>query len=384
VTPELTVLMPCLNEELTVGTCVKKALDGMASSTITGEVLVADNGSTDGSIQIAEAAGARVIRVSQKGYGNALMGGIRAAKGRFVVMGDCDDSYDFSQVGEFVQQLRAGKDLVMGNRFTGEIKKGAMPFLHRYLGNPVLTTVGRLFFSSPCGDFHCGLRGFRREAILELNMQTTGMEFASEMVIRATLQNLAISEIPTTLSPDGRNRLPHLRSWRDGWRHLRFMLLYSPRWLFLYPGLALILVGLFTTFRLFGSYQTNRLLYAATAILMGLQCVSFAVLARTFAVQCGLLPPEPLLEKAHRWFRLEHGLILGLALILMGLFTSQRAVLVWAAQAFGPLEPRVTLDLVIPSVIALVAGSQIIMNSLLLSILHLGLTHRTRNEADVL
>jgi glycosyltransferase involved in cell wall biosynthesis len=377
---EVTVLMPCLDEEQTVGICVKKALDGLRLHQLHGEVLVVDNGSTDASVAIAAAAGARVVRVEEKGYGNALMGGIRAANGQFVVMADCDDSYDFSQVHEFVQKLKSGLDLVMGNRFTGEIKPGAMPFLHRYLGNPVLTTVGRIFFSSPCGDFHCGLRGFRRQAILDLNLQTTGMEFASEMVIRSTLQKLAIGEIPTTLSPDGRTRPPHLRSWRDGWRHLRFMLLYSPRWLFLYPGLLLILIGVGAEISLFGSYQTNRLLYAATAILIGMQCVSFAVMARTFAEQCGLLPPEPLLERARRWVHLEHGLLFGAGLILAGLLTSRRAFLTWAEQAFGALGPRVTLDLVIPSVIALVAGSQIILNSLLLSLLHLGLTHRTRTD----
>src|SRR5690349_5248662 len=245
-TPELTVLMPCLNESETLATCIQKAWRYIRRSGISGEVVVADNGSTDGSQNIARRHDAIVVDVPAKGYGSALIAGIRAARGRFVIMGDSDDSYDFAELDPFVQKLRGGSELVMGNRFKGGIKKGAMPPLHRYLGNPVLTSIGRLFFNSPCGDFHCGLRGFSRDAILRLDLQSPGMEFASEMVVKATLRGLDIAEVPTTLSPDGRSRPPHLRSWRDGWRHLRFLLLFSPAWLFLYPGFALFAGGLLT------------------------------------------------------------------------------------------------------------------------------------------
>src|SRR5580658_8051259 len=240
---ELTILMPCLNEAETLAVCITKAMSWLERSGVRGEVLIADNGSTDGSQAIAIEAGARVVPIAAKGYGSALLGGIKAARGRFVIMGDSDDSYDFGSLDAFVEKLRDGHDLVMGNRFKGGIKKGAMPPLHRYIGNPVLTTIGRIFFHSPCGDFHCGLRGFDREAILSLDLQAPGMEFASEMVVKATIQGLNITEVPTTLSPDGRSRPPHLRSWRDGWRHLRFLLLFSPRWLFLYPGLGLMALG---------------------------------------------------------------------------------------------------------------------------------------------
>src|SRR5271165_1983666 len=240
---EFTILMPCLNEAETLANCISKARAFIARSGCTGEVVIADNGSTDGSEAIAEANGARVVHVVERGYGSALLGGIRAARGRYVIMGDSDDSYDFSDLDAFVDKLRDGHALVMGNRFKGGIKPGAMPPLHRYLGNPVLTTVGRIFFRSPCGDFHCGLRGFDRAAILGLDLQAPGMEFASEMVVKATIHNLNIAEVPTTLWPDGRTRPPHLRSWRDGWRHLRFLLLFSPRWLFLYPGIGLMVAG---------------------------------------------------------------------------------------------------------------------------------------------
>ncbi|HTU24878.1 MAG TPA: glycosyltransferase family 2 protein, partial [Pirellulales bacterium] len=243
---ELTVVMPCLNEAETIEVCIAKAQSAFAAHGLTAEVVIADNGSTDGSQALARRLGARVIHVERKGYGSALMGGIAAARGRYVIMGDADDSYDFTSIMPFVEELRAGQQLVMGNRFRGGIQPGAMKALHRYLGNPVLTGIGRLFFGSPCGDFHCGLRGFDKSAIQDLDLRTTGMEFASEMVVKATLGKLRVSEVPTTLAPDGRSRPPHLRSWRDGWRHLRFLLLYSPRWLFLLPGMALLLVGLLT------------------------------------------------------------------------------------------------------------------------------------------
>src|SRR5882762_10355162 len=268
---ELSIVIPCLNEAETLATCIKKAQQSLREHNVEAEIIVADNGSTDGSQEIARALGASVVDISAKGYGNALMGGIATAHGKYIIMGDADDSYDFSALGPFIEQLRAGFDLVMGNRFIGGIKPGAMPPLHRYLGNPLLTFIGRLFFRSPIRDFHCGLRGFSKEAFLKLDLQTTGMEFASEMVVKATLQHLRLTEVATTLSPDGRSRPPHLRSWRDGWRHLRFLLLYSPRWLFLYPGLAALVVGLLGTLWLLPEARTvggitldvHTLLYAA-------------------------------------------------------------------------------------------------------------------------
>src|SRR3954471_20586786 len=273
---ELTILMPCLNEAATLASCIAKARGFLARSGIRGEVLVADNGSTDGSQTIAEAAGARVVHIAERGYGNALKNGIRAARGRYVIMGDSDDSYNFSNLGLFVEKLREGYHLVMGNRFQGGIRPGAMPSLHYYFGNPIITMLGRLFFSSPCSDFYCGLRGFEREAILALDLQASGMEFALEMVVKATNSKLRIAEVPTTLSPDGRNRPPHLRSWRDGWRSLRFYLLFSPRWLFLYPGTAIFLSGILTMgWLLLGpltiggiSFDIHTLLYAAVAIII--------------------------------------------------------------------------------------------------------------------
>ena len=240
---ELSIVMPCLNEAETLEQCIRGALDFLEQNGITGEVIVADNGSTDGSQEIGVRARARVVDIEPRGYGSALIGGITAARGRFVIMGDADSSYDFSNLMPFVQKLREGYDLVMGNRFLGGIKPGAMPWPNRYLGNPVLSSLGRLFFRSPIGDFHCGIRGFLRESVLKMDLRTTGMEFASEMVVKASSQKLRVIEVPTTLSPDGRSRPPHLRRWRDGWRHLRFMLLFSPRWLFLYPGILFMLLG---------------------------------------------------------------------------------------------------------------------------------------------
>ena len=295
---ELTVLMPCLNEAETIGICVKNAREYIDSRNIDGEVVVADNGSTDGSQAIAEERGARVIPVAYKGYGSALLGGISAARGRFVIMGDADNSYDFSMLDPFIDKLREGYDLVIGNRFKGGIKPGAMPLLHRYLGNPLLTGIGRMFFRSPVGDFHCGLRGFNRQAVANLGLVASGMEFASEMVVKATLQRLKIAEVPTTLSPDGRTRPPHLRSWRDGWRHLRFLLLFSPRWLFLYPGAALMILGLVSMAWLLPgprqvgglTFDVHTLAYSAAAIVCGFQAVAFAVFTKIYGINAKLLP----------------------------------------------------------------------------------------------
>lgn len=376
---ELSILMPCLNEAETLEACIKKAQRSLRELNIVGEAIVADNGSTDGSQAIATRLGARVIPVAAKGYGSALMGGIVAARGTYIIMGDADDSYDFSNLGPFVKKLREGYDLVMGNRFQGGVKPGAMPRLHRYLGNPVLTWVGRLLFASPCGDFHCGLRGFRRDTILQLDLQTTGMEFASEMIVKASLNQLRIAEVPTTLSPDGRSRPPHLRTWRDGWRHLRFLLLYSPRWLFLYPGLLLMFVGLavgvwlLPATRVVGrvSFDVHTLLYAAIAIIVGFQAVSFALFTKVFAISEKLLPEDPQIKKLLRYISLEVGLIVGSLLMLIGITGSILSFTLWGETSFGPLDPSKTLRLVIPSIACLTVGLQVIFSSFFLSVLGL-------------
>lgn len=382
---ELTVVMPCLDEAETLEVCICKALASMEESGIVGEVLIADNGSTDGSQDIARRNGARVVDVPTRGYGAALQGGIASARGQFVIMGDADDSYDFRNLLPFVEKLREGYDLVMGNRFLGGIAPGAMPPLHRYLGNPVLTGVGRLFFRSPSGDFHCGLRGFRRESILSLGLQTTGMEFASEMVVKATLMKLRIVEVPTTLSPDGRSRAPHLRSWRDGWRHLRFLLLFSPRWLFLYPGILLGVIGVTSMALLIpgairvGSFafDVNTMLYAAGATFIGYQSVTFAVFTKIYGVSEGLLPEDQRLQRLYRVVKLETGLCAGVVLILLGLAASVWAVAGWGAVEFGELNPRETLRVIVPAVLALVLGFQTILSSFFLSVLGLGRSRRS-------
>jgi glycosyltransferase involved in cell wall biosynthesis len=343
------------------------------------EIIIADNGSTDGSQDIAASMGARVVSVDAKGYGNALMGGITAARGKYIIMGDADDSYDFSSLGPFVEKLRAGYDLVMGNRFKGGIKTGAMPALHRYLGNPVLTAIGRLFFHSACGDFHCGLRGFDKTSILKLDLRTTGMEFASEMIVKATLHDLHISEVATTLSPDGRSRPPHLRSWRDGWRHLRFLLLYSPRWLFFYPGAFLMLAGLTTGLWLWPGERTiqgvnfdiHTLLFAALAVIIGFQAINFAVFTKVFAISEGLLPDDPAFDKILRGIKLEIGLVVGIILLLAGLASSVYALSGWGAHSFGSLDPSRTMRIVIPAVTSLTLGVEIILSSFFLSILRM-------------
>ena len=376
---ELSILMPCLNEAETLGTCITKAQKALRDLNVSGEVIVADNGSTDGSPQIAEGLDARVVHVAEKGYGSALRGGIQAARGKYIIMGDADDSYDFTNLGPFLEKLRAGYELVMGNRFKGGIEPSAMPPLHKYLGNPVLTGIGRLFFRSPCGDFHCGLRGFSKAAIESLELRTTGMEFASEQVVKASLRKLRITEVPTTLSLDGRSRPPHLRSWRDGWRHLRFLLLYSPRWLFLYPGLVLMLVGaLAGGWLLVGprvvegiTLDVHTLLYAALAIIVGYQTVNFAVFTKVFAITEGLLPEDPRLNRLFQHVTLETGLISGTLLFVGGLALSVYALSSWGAHRFGPLDPSRTLRLVIPAATLIVLGLQTILSSFFLSILGL-------------
>ena len=370
---ELSIVMPCLDEAETIAICIEKALSYLKNNQIVGEVLVADNGSKDGSIEIAQKMGARVVNISSKGYGSALLGGIEAACGEHIIMGDADDSYDFVNLNPFVEKLRCGYDLVMGNRFKGGIRPGAMPKLHRYLGNPVLSFIGKLFFNSPCGDFHCGLRGFNKRSIERLNLRTTGMEFASEMVVKATLYGLRITEVPTVLSPDGRSRPPHLRSWRDGWRHLRFLLLYSPRWLFVYPGLLLILAGLISTLILLNGNKVHSLLYSATALVIGFQIVTFAVFTKTYAINEGLMPQDPKLKKILRFFNLETGLICAAVLLLLGAIGSIYAFKIWQGALFGSLDPANVMKVVIPSVTCLALGVQLFFSSFFLSVLNLKL-----------
>jgi glycosyltransferase involved in cell wall biosynthesis len=370
-TLELSIVMPCLNEAETLATCIGKARDYLERHKIAGEVLIADNGSSDGSQEIATNSGARVVPIPERGYGSALRGGIAAAKGQYIIMGDADDSYDFTNLSPFLEKLRQGYDLVMGNRFQGGIKPRAMPVLHKYLGNPVLTWLGRLFFGSPCGDFHCGLRGFSKQAIEQLNLRTTGMEFASEMVVKASLYGLRITEVPTTLSPDGRSRPPHLKTWRDGWRHLRFLLMYSPRWLFLYPGLALMFLGFVATIWFMTQPRVHTLLYSATALIIGFQIVSFAIFTKAFAISEGLLPEDRKLRRFLRYINLEVGLIIGVILLVLGMGGSLYALYIWNARLYGALDPAVTMRIVIPSVTALALGVQVVFSSFFLSVLQL-------------
>jgi glycosyltransferase involved in cell wall biosynthesis len=376
---ELSVVLPCLNERETVGVCVQKAVAALEKAGIRGEVIVADNGSTDGSVELAQSAGARVVPVEQRGYGNALRGGIQEVLGTYVLMADSDDSYDFSHIPRFVEQLRNGSDLVMGNRFLGGIRDGAMPPLHRYLGNPVLTAIGRLFFRSPARDFHCGIRAFRKDSYERMDIRSTGMEFASEMVVKASLLRMNVSEVPTTLSPDGRSHPPHLRTWHDGWRHLRFLLMYSPRWLFLYPGILSIVVGLATCIwllpgpRRIGSvgFDFHTLAYGFGAILVGFQLLAFAVFTKIFAILEGLLPEDPRLNRMFEHIKLETGLLAGALCVALGVAGSVLALSTWARSSFGPITSDNLLRLVMLSVFALILGPQIIFSSFFLSILGL-------------
>jgi glycosyltransferase involved in cell wall biosynthesis len=374
---EVSIVMPCLDEAESLGACIRMAREGLEKAGASGEILVADNGSTDGSQEIAREQGARVVDVPAKGYGAALMGGFEAAAGRYVVMGDADGSYDFSAVQPFIERLRAGDQLVMGNRFEGGIEEGAMPFLNRYLGNPVLSFIGRLLFPSAIGDFHCGLRAFRRDILPTLDLQSPGMEFASEMVVKATLNDLRISEVPTTLSPDLRSRPPHLRPWRDGWRHLRFLFLFSPRWLFFYPGLALMAIGLAAMIALlpgelhvFGTaFDVHTMVYAGAMIVVGFQAILFAVFARVYAMIEGFLPAQPELESLMEKVTLETGMLAGGVLILGGVILAVVVLAIWGGGGFNELDYRDTLRLVIPSSTMLVLGVQTVLGSLFLSIL---------------
>ncbi len=376
---ELSVVMPCLDEAETLATCIEKIQRFFERSGVAGEVVVADNGSSDGSQQIARDAGARVVDVERRGYGSALRGGIEAARGRFVVMGDADDSYDFLGLDEFLRELRAGRDLVMGNRFRGGIEPGAMPFLHRYLGNPVLSLIGRVFFRAGVGDFHCGLRGFRKDAFARMKLRSTGMEFASEMVIKSTLLGLDIAEVPTTLRPDGRTRPPHLRTWRDGWRHLRFMLLFSPRWLFLVPGVLALVVGAIVSGALvqgpvvLGGVEFDiQTLYAASMLcLVGFQLIVFALFTKAFAVTEGFHPRPRYYDWVFDYVRLETGVVAGLVMFALGAALLASAIVGWQALDFGGLDPRETMRQVVPGGLLMTLGVQAIYSSFFLSILGL-------------
>ncbi|MBC7441770.1 MAG: glycosyltransferase family 2 protein [Ramlibacter sp.] len=378
---ELTILMPCLNEAETLATCIDKAQGYLERSGVIGEVLIADNGSTDGSQAIAVAHGARVVDIAEKGYGSALIGGIDAAQGTFVIMGDADDSYDFENLQGFVERLRGGDELVMGNRFLGGIEPGAMPPLHKYLGNPVLSWIGRVLFRSPIKDFHCGLRGFNRLAMKELHLQTTGMEFASEMVVKSTLGGRRVSEVPTTLSRDGRSRPPHLRSWRDGWRHLRFLLIFSPRWLFLIPGTAAFVIGfLGTMFLAFGTIVVGRVgidvssqLYLASLTVVGYQAVLFAILTKIYAQHEGFrIPRSRNFDRLEKRISLESGALVGLGLFFVGLVIAIVQLVSWGAGGFGPLEASDALRVGIPAALLMILGAQTIMAGLFLGVLAVG------------
>jgi glycosyltransferase involved in cell wall biosynthesis len=376
---ELTIVMPCLNEAETLANCIRKARSYLDRSGVSGEIVIGDNGSTDGSREIAESQGARVIDVSVRGYGAALQAAINNARGTYCIMGDSDDSYDFENLDCFVQKLREGYDVVMGNRFQGGIRPGAMPWKNRYIGNPILSFIGRLLFRPNVNDFHCGIRGFSKSAFETLDLRTTGMEYASEMVIKAKLKGLSMTEVPTVLNPDGRSRPPHLLPYRDGWRHLRFMLLHSPRWLFLYPGFFLILVGLAgAAWLLPGPRQVHgvgldvhTLLYTFVSVLLGFQLASFAVFTKVFAISEGLLPEDPRLNRAFGYITLETGLAAGAFLIAVGIGGSILALSGWMRESFGPLDASHMLRIVMPSVFSLTLGVQIICSSFFLSILGL-------------
>jgi glycosyltransferase involved in cell wall biosynthesis len=374
---QVSIVMPCLNEAETLAACIRKAQQAIDKSNLAAEIIVADNGSTDGSQAIARELGARVVDIAKKGYGQALIGGIDAAQGRYVVMGDADDSYDFSTIGPLIEKLDEGYDLVMGNRFLGGVEPGAMPWSHRWIGNPILTLISRGFFHTPVGDTHCGLRAFTKDAYDRMQLRATGMEFASEMVIKASLKRMRITEVPVVLHPDGRSRPPHLRTWRDGWRHLRFMLLFSPRWLFLYPGLALFLAGAaLSTVLVLGPIRVgalrldiHTLLVAGFACLIGYQLILFAVFTKIFAIREGFHPPHPVLERLFEHVTLEVGLLVGTLMTLGGFGGLVAAVLSWQAVGFGSLDPALTMREVIPSAVLMALGTQTVFASFFISIL---------------
>jgi glycosyltransferase involved in cell wall biosynthesis len=377
---EVSVVLPCLNEAETLQICIEKALASMAALGVVGEVVVADNGSDDGSQDIARSCGARVVDVPIRGYGAALQAGIEGAFGRYVIMADADDSYALEDLGPFVQSLREGADLVMGNRFAGGIAPGAMPALHRYLGNPVLSFVGRRLFNIPVHDFHCGMRGFRRDRVKELGLRTLGMEFASEMVVRAALNAYDIREVPTTLRPDGRSRPPHLRTWLDGWRHLRFLLALSPRWALYYPAIGLVGIGtivflwLLTGIHKIGavSLDIHTLVAAATAIIVGVQLGGLALVSRAYCGHLGLLPASSRIDRLLERFTLERGLLVGFGAVLVGLACFVVAVVRWEATDFGALEIGQSMRIVMSGMVLIVTGMQVAAVSFMLSLVRVG------------
>lgn len=381
---ELTILMPCLNEAETLAICIDKAMGFLKRNNIEGEVLIGDNGSTDGSQEIARNHGARVVDIDTRGYGAALWGGINVAKGKYVIMGDSDDSYDFENLEQFVAELRKGADLVMGNRFRGGIEEGAMPFLHKYLGNPVLSFIGKLFFNAPCDDFHCGLRGFNRESILKLELQTTGMEFASEMVVRACLEKLKIIEVPTTLSKDGRTKPPHLNTWRDGWRHLRFLLMYSPRWLFFYPGLALFGLGALLSLILWSGpvgigsirFDLNTFFFANLMIILGFQSMTFAAIVRRYTTQIGLMPKSDSFSTFLEKLTLERMLLFALFLLIVGATLFFNSFSSWAEIGFSNITEPFTSRGMALSVTFIVCAIHLTFTSFLGAIMSIPYTRK--------
>jgi glycosyltransferase involved in cell wall biosynthesis len=384
---DLTILMPCLNEAETLARCIEKAKLGIQRSGVRGEIVVADNGSLDNSIEIAEKSSARVVLVNEKGYGRALRGGIQAAAGKWIIMGDADDSYDFSEISGFVEKFQEGFDLVMGCRLPvggGTILSGAMPWKNRWIGNPILSFIGRLFFKCPAHDFHCGLRGFTKVAFEKMDLKTTGMEFASEMVIKSTFKNLKIAEVPITLHKDGRSRPPHLKPWRDGWRHLRFMLLFSPQWLFLAPGICLSALGILfaaalslENIQIGGvAFDVGTLVVACMTVIIGFQLVAFAFFTKVFAIAEGLLPDDPKFSRAFKFFNLEKGILIGLAILLAGIVLSVRAVWIWKLAGFGELSPEENLRRLIPAATLIVLGIQSIFSSFFMSALGLKTSSR--------
>ncbi len=389
---EVSVVMPCLNEAETIATCIEKAAAALRQHGLHGEIVVGDNGSDDGSIELAEALGARVAHVSDRGYGAAIIGAIEASRGRLIVFADADDSYDFGELPKFVDQLRNGYDLVMGCRLPtggGRIMPNAMPWKHRWLGTPVLTAVSRLFFKTKISDINAGMRGLTRAAFDAMDLRTTGMEFASEMIIKATMMNMRCCEVPITLYPDGRSRPPHLRSWRDGWRHLRFMLLFSPRWLFVVPGATLFLIGLTVHGLLLPgrlhigsvSFDINTQLVSALAMLLGFQSISLGVFAKSFAVSEGLMPAGSKLDRIGRLLRLEVGVLVGIAIVAVGAGLLLWAVLIWAEKGFGPLANLDVGRIVIASVTIVILGFQIISASFFLGVLNLK-RRRTKGRSN--
>jgi glycosyltransferase involved in cell wall biosynthesis len=384
---ELSIVMPCLNEAETLAICIRKAQGFIQKHQINAEIIVSDNGSSDGSQLIAASNGAQVVQVKDGGYGSTLHGGIAAARGKYIIMGDADDSYDFSDLYPFIEKLREGFDLVMGCRLPmggGHIMPGAMPLKHRLFGNPVLSYIGKRFFHSSITDFHCGLRGFTKEAFIRMHLQTTGMEFASEMVIAATLLKIKMIEVPITLYRDGRSRPPHLRSWRDGWRHLRFMLMYCPRWLFLYPGVFIFIIGAAIILRIFVGgpimigrigLESNSLLVAGMSILIGFQLTSFYIFTKVFAITEGFLPKDPIIERFKAIYSLEIGVIVGTVLFVVGLFFLGSAILAWQQVGFGGLSQNVKFKNVIPAIIMMLLGVQVFLSSFFLSILGLRRKH---------